>query len=312
MSADNAAGDGSRAGIAILGAGGVGGFLAGALARAGYDTVVIAPEQTAELIARSGISVQSVRLGSFVAHPHSTPALEAPVEFLLVATKATALDDALRRVRTQPSLVVPLLNGVDHMRTLRERFGAGRVAAGVIRIESDRPAPGRILQTSPFLRVDLAADDPALRGPLDRLAAIFQDVQIPVQVGASEAMILWSKLVRLNALACTTSAADRPLGFIRSDPEWRAILTACVTETAAVARAEGARIDPAETLAELDAAHPELGSSMRRDIAAGRKPELDAISGSVLRAAARQGLSCPTVARLHSQTARLAGLPATY
>ena len=68
-----------------------------------------------------------------------------------------------------------------------------------------------------------------------------------------------------------------------------------MAETAAVAAADGATLDPAATLAELEAAHAELGSSMQRDIAAGREPELDAIAGAVLRAAARHGLRCPTI-----------------
>ena len=117
---------------------------------------------------------------------------------------------------------------------------------------------------------------------------------------------MWGKLVRLNALACTTSAWDLPLGAIRSDPERRAALEACVREAAAVARAEGASVDPAATMAELDDAHAELRTSMQRDIAAGREPELDAIPGSVLRAAARHGLECPTIERLSTLAARRA------
>src|SRR5205085_4435753 len=111
--------------------------------------------------------------------------------------------------------------------------------------------------------------------------------EIPVQIGRSEAQILWTKLVRLNALACTTSASDRLLGFIRTDPQWRAALEACIREATAVANAEGAELDPATPLGELEDAHPELGSSMQRDIAAGREPELDAIPGAVVRAAQR-------------------------
>ena len=131
---------------------------------------------------------------------------------------------------------------------------------------------------------------------------------IPAEIGPSEAQILWSKLVRLNALACTTSASDRPIGFIRSDPEWRAALVGCIEEAAAVANADGASIDPAARLAELDDAHAELCSSMQRDIAAGREPELDAIAGAVLRAGRRHGIECPTIARLSAQVAARAGV----
>jgi 2-dehydropantoate 2-reductase len=284
--------------IAVLGPGGVGGFLAAALARAGEQVVVVAHEATAEHVQRLGINVRSVRLGDFSAQPPAVSRLAEPVEALLVATKANGLATALERIEVVPPLVVPLLNGLDHMRVLRARFGADTVAAGTIRIEADRPAPGSIVQTSRFLQIDLAADDPALTGRLQRLADALRRADVPARLGASEAQILWSKLVRLNALACTTSVADRPIGFIRSDPRWRDVLERCIAEAAAVARADGAEIDPAAPLAELDAAHPQLGSSMQRDIAAGREPELDAIPGAVLRAAARHGLRCPTIAEL--------------
>lgn len=296
--------------IAILGPGGVGGFLAAALTRAHEGVVVIAREPTARLIAGQGIELRSARLGDFRARPAAAATLTDTVDVLLVATKATGLEPALGRIEADPRLVVPLLNGLDHMPVLRERFGQSRVAAGVIRIESDRPAPGLIVQTSPSLRVDLAADDPAPGRRLPALADALSKARVPAEIGPSEAQILWSKLVRLSALALTTSATGRRLEFIRSDPEWRAALEACIAEAAAVANADGARIDPAAPLAELHDAHPELGSSMQRDIAAGRETELDAIAGSVLRAATRHGLQCPTIERLAAQVARRAGIAA--
>jgi len=292
--------------VSILGPGGVGGFLAAALARGGEDTVVVARERTAERIEREGIEVRSVRLGDFDARPRVVSSLEEPADVLLVATKSTGLSAGLERIRSEPRLVVPLLNGLDHMALLRERFP--RVAAGTIRIESHSSEPGVILQTSPFLRVDLASDDPTLHDSLEQLAVTLERAKVPAEIGPSEAQILWSKLVRLNALACTSSAADRPIGFIRSDPEWRAKLVGCIDEAAAVANADGADIDPAARLAELDDAHADLGSSMQRDISAGRQPELDAIPGAVLRAGARHGIECPTIARLVLRIADRAGI----
>src|SRR5207253_4637481 len=126
----------------------------------------------------------------------------------LVSTKATTLEHALERVDSAPRLVVPLLNGLDHMQLLRGRFDPDSVAAGAIRIEADRPAPGRIMQTSPFLRVDLASDDAALHGPLHDLVGTLERAGVPAEIGPSEAQILWAKLVRLNALALTTSVYD--------------------------------------------------------------------------------------------------------
>jgi 2-dehydropantoate 2-reductase len=295
--------------IAVLGPGGVGGFVAAALARASEKVILVAREPTAHLIAQHGITVNSTALNSdFTARPQAQAALTEPVEVLVVATKAGGLVPALERIQVEPGLVVPLLNGLEHMALLRDRFGAQGVIAGVIRIESDRPEPGQIVQSSPSVRIDLASDDPALNERLRSAAVMFEAASIPVHIGTSEAEVLWSKLARLNALSLTTSASDRPIGFVRTDPRWRSALEAAVNETVAVANADGATLNAAATLDELDQAHAELGSSMRRDIAAGREPELDALAGAVLRAAGRHGLACPTVSWLAGQVARRAAM----
>lgn len=283
--------------IAILGPGGVGGLLAAALARAGADVRVVAREPTAELIAREGVRVESAALGDFVARPRAVAELAEPVGALVVATKGAGLARALARVKAEPALVVPLLNGFDHMALLRERFGA-RVAAGTIRVQADRPAPGRVVQTSPFLLVELACDDAALRPRLDALAAALEGAGVTTRVREGEARILWGKLVRLNALACMTTAYDVPFGAVRADPALWGELEACVREGCAVARAEGADVDPAVVFGEFEQVHAAFGTSMQRDVAAGREPELDAIAGAVLRHGAAHGLACPTVERL--------------
>ena len=280
--------------VAVLGPGGVGGLVAAALDRAGTPVTVVAREETRQLIEDEGIRVRSVRLGDFTARPRAISLLSWPVDVLIVATKATTLPLALERVvGPRPALVLPLLNGIDHVSALRARFGHDRVLAGVIRVESDRPAPGLVVQTSPFLRIDLAPDPRA-----ERLAHLLRAAEIPVRVGESEPEVMWRKLVRLNALAITTTAHDAPLGEVRTRPDWRADLVEAVEEGAAVARADGAPIEAGEVLEELWEAHEALTSSMQRDVAAGREPELDAIAGAVLRAGDRHGIETPTVARL--------------
>ena len=98
------------------------------------------------------------------------------------------------------------------------------------------------------------------------------------------------------------------MGEIREDPRWRSALARAVAEAAAVAAADGAQLDSADTMSELEAAHPSLRSSMHRDIEAGRTPELDAIAGAVLRGGARYGIACPSVAWLSAQVAQRAGI----
>jgi 2-dehydropantoate 2-reductase len=298
--------------IAVLGPGGVGGLLAGVLERAGSEIALVARESTADTIAANGLQVRSVIFGDFTTRPRALARLEEPVDALIVATKAAGLEAALERIAISPQVVLPLLNGLDHLRVLRERFPAGSVLAGAIRVETDRPQPGVVVHTSPFLLVDMAASEAAVVPAMRRLADALSAAEVPMRVLDSEAEVMWSKLVRLNALACTTSAYDKLLGEIRSTPALRADLVGAIEEACAVGRAEGAQdVDAERAVGELELAHETLGSSMQRDIAAGRVPELDAIPGSVLRAAARNGLSCPTIERLVAMIqARIAGAPA--
>jgi 2-dehydropantoate 2-reductase len=296
--------------IAVLGPGGVGGLIGGVLDRAGHEVTIVAREATAVLIGERGVHVQSVTFGDFIARPRAVPLLDEPVDALVVATKAAGLAPALERIAVEPAVVLPLLNGLDHIAVLRARFAPSSVLAGSIRVEADRPEPGVVVHTSPFLLVSMASEHEPTHAPMQALAQALTDAEVPVRVEDSEAQVMWSKLVRLNALACTTSARDKLLGEIRSTPELRAELIGAIEEACAVGQAEGALdVDPAKAIAELERAHDTLGSSMQRDIAAGRVPELDAIPGSVLRAAARHGIPCPTIERLVAMIAERAGVP---
>jgi 2-dehydropantoate 2-reductase len=296
--------------IAVLGPGGVGGFVAGALTRVGSEVTLVARPQTAAAIQASGLHVASTLLGTFEARPTVVAELSPDsdgrgLDVLIVATKSTGLAQALERVpAAAPALVVPLLNGIEHLDTLRARFGSERVAAAVIRIDADRPRPGEIVHASPGARIDIAGPAPGQTQPLiEALAAELREAGLEVRVGAPEADVMWSKLARLCPLALTTTASDRPIGEVRVDPRWRSAMENAVSETVVVANSEGATLSAADTIAELDAAHPELGSSMQRDVRAGREPELDAIAGAVIRAGARHQLRSATIQWLAEQVA---------
>jgi 2-dehydropantoate 2-reductase len=290
--------------IAVLGPGGVGGLLAGALERSGEEVTVVARDSTAAAIAEDGLRVGSVTLGEFIERPRTTTRLEDDVDVLIVATKAAGLRDALQRIACEPPLVLPLLNGLDHIAVLRERFAPEKVVAGTIRVEADNPEPGVVVHTSPFLLVEMASRYESAREGMAELARVLSDAGVKARgewpiSERSEPQVMWSKLARLNALACTTSAYDKLLGEIRSTPELRADLVGAIEESCAAGQADGAEdVNPQKAIDELERAHETLGSSMQRDIAASRTPEVDAIPGSVLRAAARHGLECPTIERL--------------
>lgn len=262
--------------VAVLGPGGVGGLLAAVLPNA----LVVSRSPLTE------IQLRSVVLGDRTQRVRCAETLTEPTDVLFIATKATGLQEALERIETPPTTVVPLLNGFEHVAHLRERFPD--VVAASIRVESTRTAPGVIEQTSPFLRIELSAHA--------EIAGLLNDAGIPTTIEPNEAQLLWSKLTRLNALALTTTAFRAPIGEVRE--RHRGDLLDAIEETAAVAAAEGANIDAGSVEQELSEAHSGLLSSMARDVMAGRPPELDAIGGAVLRAGARHDIPTPTVQRL--------------
>lgn len=282
----------------MVGPGGVGGLLGAVLSRAGHPVVYVAKPDTAAALNSSGLTVRSVQFGDFHVPAKAVVRLAEPVDVCLVAVKATSLDEALDSVPAQAlgdGLVIPLLNGIEHMIGLRARFPVTQVVAGTIRVESTRVTAGRIDHTSPFSWIEVASDT-APRERVDALAAQLQQAGLDVTVRDDEAALLWDKLALLAPLALLTTRADAPLGVIRE--ERRADLEAVTREVAAVAQAAGAQVDYTMILGMLDRAPAGMKSSMQRDAEANRPTELDAIGGSVLRAAQRHGIDTPVTARL--------------
>jgi 2-dehydropantoate 2-reductase len=102
--------------------------------------------------------------------------------------------------------------------------------------------------------------------------------------------MLWSKLCFLAPFALATTASGGPLGVVRSDPGWWTRLEGCVKEACAVGVAEGAKVAPEPILATLEGAPEGFRSSMQKDVAAGRPPELEAIAGPILRGGTEHGI----------------------
>jgi 2-dehydropantoate 2-reductase len=275
--------------VAVLGPGAVGGVLAVGLVRAGVRVVCIARPATAEVIRSEGLTL---RHGPEVetARTEVVTELREPVELLLVTVKAPALDEALERVQAPPGMVIPQLNGIEHMETLRSRLPQSRVAAGSIGwIEAWLEAPGVIVQNTPRVVMKLATDaDPAT-------AELLRRSGVDVRVNGSEAAVLWEKLARQAPVAAATAATQRSIGELRGDPEWRARLEEAIQETCAVAAADGVPLEPDAQWEIIESMPPALTSSTARDIAAGRPSELDAITGAAVRAAHRVGVEAPAL-----------------
>lgn len=284
--------------VAVLGPGGVGGFLAALLARSGDSVVVLAGAGTAQAIALRGLRVESGLFGDFHVTVSTAARLQSEVDACLVTVKATQLDEALRRVPADAlrgALVVPFLNGIDHVGLLRNRYPSSNVVAATIRVEVARVEPGVIRHTSPFAAVEIATSA-AVQDRVEELAAHLGATGLDVKVRDDEVPMLWDKLVLLAPLALLTTHERAGVGAVRTLR--RDDAAALIAEVAAVAHAEGGTIGAEAVWRLFDSAPEAMQSSMQRDQAAGLPLELDAIGGAVLVRAARAGIAVPVTARL--------------
>jgi 2-dehydropantoate 2-reductase len=290
---------------AVLGAGGVGGFLAALLAEAGHGvTLLLRPGTAAAYPER--LLLESP-FGTFTPRVDRATELAKDVDVLWITVKATQLGEALGAVPDpgRAGAVVPLLNGIDHVPLLRSRFGADRLVAATIGIESERVAPGHFVHRSPFATLTWSTVGE------ERLAEVARTLRgygCRCELSADETTLLWRKLAVLGPIALSTTALGGPLGEVMNDPAWRARLERSIAEACAVAVASGADVDVAQGLRAVRALPAALRSSMQKDVAAGAPPELDAIGGPIVRGGERHGVDVSTTAGLMAAIAeRIAG-----
>ena len=284
---------------AVLGPGAVGGTLAVRLANAGVQVVCVAHPEAVGLIALAGLVVESPE-GTLAARVEVVEQLAKPVDLLLVTVKAPVLDDAVGRVdpsAVERGVVVPLLNGLEHMDVLRARFD-GRVAAGSIsHFQAYRAGRVQIIEATVAPVITIASESLS-RGEVEAAADLLRRGRIDVRVGQTEKRVLWHKLARIAPLAAVTSVSGRTVGELRIDPAWRQRLDSAIVEACAVAEADGVSLRPAAQWAIIEEMADETTTSAARDVAAGRRSELDALLGSVLRAGERLDVPCPTLTEL--------------
>jgi 2-dehydropantoate 2-reductase len=278
---------------AVLGAGAIGGLIGTAVASLGEGvTVLVRPERLSGY--PSGLSVERPS-GTITAPAKAAATLTKPVDVLWIATKTYQLKTALQAVQSLPRYIVPLLNGVDHVEILRAHFDRDRVLPATIAVEAEKIAPGRFVQLSPFVNLNLAASGEPLLGAI---VARLRDLGFTCRFIQNEQTLLWSKLCFLGPFALVTSASGMNKGEIYADAEWKRKLSSAIAEACGVAKASGADVDAAQIQAILDRSPSGMRSSMQKDLASGRQLELDAIGGPMVRGGERYGIDVSTTVAL--------------
>jgi len=290
--------------ITIVGPGGVGGLLAGLLARAGESVAVLARGRALDAIRSEGLRVDSP-LGTFtqrVAACADEPHVLGPSDAVIVAVKAWQVAEVAPKLAPlidSNTVVVPLENGVEAAARLGAVLGEGRVANGLVNVLAWLEAPGRVKHVGGKPR--LVVGERGLRGAersprLEALAAALEKAGCEVALSPDIERASWEKFLMIEPWGAVAALARAPVGVVRSVPEARALLQAAQEELAAVGRAHGVAIPadaPARTLAFLDGLTPEATASMQRDLGAGRPSELEDQTGAVVRLAREAGVKVP-------------------
>ena len=291
---------------AILGAGGVGGLIGSCLAHTGATvTMVVRSEALAQY--PKALRFESP-FGKFEVNVNVTGEVP-PADVLWITVKATQLESALGALKNPDAVraIVPLLNGIDHVQLLRSRYGSERVIPATIAVETERVSPGHIVHRSPFARLFVSSvGKDLLTSTLDDL----QKIGFECRFIDDEPTLMWGKLVFLAPFALCTTAANKTVGEILSDPEWRSLGEACVREACAVGVAEGAKVDADAVIAGVMKMPGNMRSSMQKDVEQHKTPELDAIAGPILRGGQRHGIEVPATRKLVAAVGLRAGIAA--
>jgi 2-dehydropantoate 2-reductase len=294
--------------VAIVGAGGVGGFLAARLAAAGRDVHLIARGAHLDAIRTRGLRLRSVD-GDLHATVHAVAdaAEIGPCDAVMVAVKAFDLDAVvgthLPPLLHERTAVISLQNGVEGEPRLVEAVGPSRVVGGVAYIFSGIAEPGVIAHTGGPGRLVIGELDGRRSQRVEELRDTCARAGIEVEVSDDIHAALWHKFAFICAQAGTTAAVRLPIGEIRDTrASWR-LFSALLEEVYAVAAAEGVAVPDDAVQQRLDVAGtlPErMFSSLHDDLVAGRRMELDALHGTVLRLAAHHGVAVPATTAVHA------------
>lgn len=320
--------------IAVMGAGGVGGYFGGRLAAAGHDVTFIARGEHLEAIRADGLMVESVN-GDFVVFPAQAtddPGTVGPVELVIFAVKSWQLDDAAELARplfteraetgaSEPAhtesadrrmgtadaasdgtVALPLLNGVENADILARHYGWDRVLGGLCRVLSYIDAPGRIRHVGLDPVVVLGELDNRRSERVQRIHRTFVDGGIRTEIPDDIQVAIWRKFLLISTWSGIGAVTRVPIGRWRSEEGTRSMAEEGLREVVAVGRARGVDLpeDHVETaMGAFDAAPSEGTASMQRDVVAGRPSELEAQSGAVVRLGAEVGVPTPMHAFLY-------------
>jgi 2-dehydropantoate 2-reductase len=287
--------------VIVLGAGAIGAYYGGQLARTGHDVTLYARGENLATIRRSGLEIRTPE-GSTTVHIAATDSADelAAADFAILGVKSYSLESigsVVRQVASKGTAILPFLNGVETTDRLIA-LGVPREAllGGVTRISVARVQPGVVERRGAFQSVIIGELGGQTTDRVTRIATAFGDVGVEARVSNRIDVDLWQKFVFIAAMAASCGLARSPIGPLREKPLGRRLLERAVQEAVDVARARGIPLSDNETaqvIAAIDGLPPGTKPSFLLDIESGGSTELDTLSGAVSRYAEEAGISVP-------------------
>jgi 2-dehydropantoate 2-reductase len=287
--------------IAVMGAGGVGGYFGGRLAQAGHEVAFVARGRQLEALRTHGLRVESP-LGDFQlpgVAATSQPGEIGPVDLVLFTVKLWDTREAAEAIKPllgASTAVVSFQNGVVKDDILRQALGNGHVIGGVTYIAATIAEPGVIRHSGPLQKLVFGEYDGSRSPRVRRFRDACADSGIDAEISDQIEQAIWEKFVFLVGLSGTTSLARSPIGPIRSHPRSRAFLRDVMAEVVQVAIAQGVPLPVGyaeERLAFSDQVPAGMTSSMHHDLEQGHRLEVAWLSGDVVERGARLGVATP-------------------
>ena len=287
--------------IAVMGAGAIGGYFGGRLAQTGFDVSFIARGAHLDVIRKNGLKVLSP-LGDFTIHPATVtddPAEVGPVDVILFMVKNYDTLRAAEQIRPlvgPDTAIIPFQNGVEARAMLSNVLGSRHVLGGVAFIPASIQEPGVIKHNAELAKLVFGEFDKQITPRAVAFLDALEKAEVAGEISADISMVLWSKLMFLTSMSAINCITRQPAGLVQSDEETIALYIDAMREVAAVAAANGVSLGEEAIANNMALAHsfpPNNKTSMFQDLEAGRRLEIDYLSGAVVRLGRKKGIETP-------------------
>ncbi len=288
--------------IMVMGTGGVGGFFGAKLANAGYKVTFIARGKHLKVIKKEGLKVIS-ELGNL--HINPTKASDNPEEFndtpdiVLLCVKAYDIKSSCEIIK--PAMgpntgVIPFLNGVSHIKIIKNILGKNNVIGGVAAISALIKEPGVIIHNSAMQMLKFGELNNKTSTRIKEFQIACEKAGINNNIPNDIQCDMWQKLILMCSLAGVNCLTRLPLGPCRNNPYTRILLEKIATEIILISKAERVKLPNNQlemTMKQLDSLPEGMKASTLPALEKGEKLEASALHGTIEKLGAKHNISTP-------------------